>query len=172
MMVAVRRLPPDSDGESLAASTSQIFGDGVHMRSRLVSVFVVISLAAVLACLNARETQTVTEPHYVPMLGAIPHPPPYKMKEMTISIHSDRGWPIWHTRSSGHFAAHNAATFANDNGLSYEKPTQRTEPVRAVVDLVAGALVLAVAFYLCEMIARFASPPEPSEIVASYEHQA
>jgi hypothetical protein len=119
------------------------------MRFPLVSIFAVVSLAAVLAWLNTRETQTVTEPYYAPMLGAAPHPPPYEMKEMAISVHADRGWPIWHTRSSTHFATQNATAYVTDGGLSFDDPIPKTEPVRALIDLVAGALILGVALLLC-----------------------
>jgi len=142
------------------------------MRFRLVSVFVVVFLAAVLAWLNARETQTITEPYYAPLFGAVPHPPPYEMKEMAISVHTDRGWPIWHTRASNHFASHNATAYLMDDGLPYDDPIPETDSVRALIDLVAGLSILVIALLSCEMIVRFASRSKSSDFVAFNGNQA
>ena len=35
---------------------------------------------------------------------------------MAIALHHDRGWPIWHTRKSDYFAAHNSALYRDENG--------------------------------------------------------
>ena len=122
------------------------------MRFRFLSLLIVIAVAVLIVALNLRQSKTVTEPY--PMLDAIRHPPPYEMKLMTISVHTDQGWPIWHTRASNHFAAHNAALFIDEGGLphegvhdprlQYEQATPQTDSVRAGIDLAIGLLILIV----------------------------
>jgi hypothetical protein len=116
-----------------------MFGKGMLMRCSLFSILVGVVTAAVLCVLNVRTTETVTEPYYV---GAAPPPPPYGLKFMTVTLHSDRGWPIWHTRASNHFAAHNAALFLDEGGFPYEQATPQTDYVRAGIDFVIGLLIL------------------------------
>src|SRR5262249_41624454 len=76
------------------------------------------------------------------------------MKLMTISVHTDQGWPIWHTRASNHFAAHNAALFLDEGGLHYEQATSQTDRVRAGIDLAIGLLILIVTAVVSEMALR------------------
>jgi hypothetical protein len=112
------------------------------MRSRFFSLLIVIAVAVLIVALNLRQSKTVTEPY--PMEGLGQHPPPYEMKLMTISVYADRGWPIWHTRASNHFAAHNAALFLDKGGLHYEQATPQTNYVRAGIDFAIGLLILVV----------------------------
>ena len=114
------------------------------MRLRFLWLFIVIGVAALIVALNVRQTKTITEPYYAPLWGAVQHPPPYAMKEMAISVHTDQGWPIWHTRASNHFAAHNAALFLDEGGLHYEQATPQTDYIRAGIDLAIGLLILIV----------------------------
>ena len=125
------------------------------MRLRFLWLFIVIGVAALIVALNVRQTKTITEPYYAPLWGAVQHPPPYAMKEMAISVHTDQGWPIWHTRASNHFAAHNARLVIDENGwpyegvqdprLRYEQATPETDYVRAGIDFAIGLLILIVA---------------------------
>jgi hypothetical protein len=112
------------------------------MRFRFLSLLIVIAVAVLIVALNLRQSKTVTEPYS--MWGAVQHPPPYEMKLMTISVHTDQGWPIWHTRASNHFAAHNAALFLDEGGLHYEQATPQTDYVRAGIDFAIGLLILIV----------------------------
>ena len=122
------------------------------MRFRFLSLLIVIAVAVFIVALNLRQSKTVTEPY--PMGGLVEHPPPYEMKLMTISVHTDQGWPIWHTRASNHFAAHNARLFIDENGwpyegvqdprLRYEQATPQTDYVRAGIDFAIGLLILIV----------------------------
>src|SRR5262249_50831629 len=118
------------------------FGEGMPMRFRFLSLLIVIAVPVVIVALNLRQSKTVTEPH--PGGGAVKHPPPYEMKLMTISVHTDQGWPIWHTRASNHFAAHNAALFLDEGGLHYEQANPQTDYVRAGIDFTIGLLILIV----------------------------
>src|SRR5262245_65383906 len=102
------------------------------MRFRFLSLLIVIAVAVLIVALNLRQSKTVTEPY--PMGGAIPQSPPYEMKLMTISVHTDQGWPIWHTRASNHFAAHNVVLYLGEGGLPYEQATPQTDYVRAGFD--------------------------------------
>ena len=121
------------------------------MRFRFLSLLIVIAVAVLIVALNLRQSKTVTEPY--PM-DAVQHPPPCEMKFMTISVHTDQGWPIWHTRASNHFAAHNARLFIDENGwpyigvqdprLRYEQATPQTDYVRAGIDFAIGLLILIV----------------------------
>ena len=88
--------------------------NGLHTFS-LASLLVSIFVAAMLAVANFRESRTVTEPYYAPLLGARWHPPPYAMREMAIDVHYDRGWPIWHARHTDTFAAHNASLYLDQD---------------------------------------------------------
>ncbi|OYP30413.1 hypothetical protein [Rhodopirellula sp. MGV] len=72
-------------------------------------------MAAIIAALNLRETWTTSAPYYAPLLDARWHPPPYTLKEMSIDLHQDRGWPIWHTRNSTSLAAHNLGLYLNED---------------------------------------------------------
>lgn len=80
-------------------------------RFRISSWLVGALVIAVVGALNSRERRTVSDPYYAPLIGATWHPPPYEMKEMAVDVHYDRGWPIWHTRRSECFAAHNAPLY-------------------------------------------------------------
>jgi hypothetical protein len=121
------------------------------MRFRFLSFLIVIAVAVLIVALNLRQSRTVTEPY--PMKGLVQQPP-YEMKLMTISVYTDQGWPIWHTRASDHFAAHNAALFIDEGGLphegvhdprlQYEQATPQTDPVRAGIDVAIGLLILIV----------------------------
>lgn len=121
------------------------------MRFRFLSLLIVIAVAELIVALNLRQSKTVTEP--VPWEG-LDRPPPYPMKLMTISVHTDQGWPIWHTRASDHFAAHNAALFIGERGwphegvhdsrLQYEQATPQTDYIRAGIDFAIGLLILVV----------------------------
>ena len=122
------------------------------MRFRFLSLLIVIAVAVLIVALNLRQSKTVTEPY--PMGGAVQHPPPYEMKLMTISVHTDQGWPIWHTRASNHFAAHNAALFLDEGGSHYEQATPQTDDVRAGIDLAIGFLILIVTAAASEMALR------------------
>lgn len=129
------------------------------MRFRFLSLLIVIAVAVLIVALNLRQTRTVTEPY--PMLDAVQHPPPYEMKFMTISVHIDQGWPIWHTRASNHFAAHNARLVIDEGGLPYEgvqdprlqykQATPQTNYVRAGIDFAIGLLILIVTAAASEM---------------------
>jgi len=122
------------------------------MRFCFSSLLIVVAVAGLIVALNLRHSKTVTEPY--PMEGLAHHPPPYEMKFMTISVYTDQGWPIWHTRASNHFAAHNAALFIDEGGLphegvhdprlQYEQATPQTDYVRAGIDFVIGLLILIV----------------------------
>jgi len=119
------------------------------MRFRFLSLLIVIAVAVLIVPINLRKSKTVTEPY--PMEGLGHHPPRYEMKFMTISVHTDQGWPIWHTRASNHFAAHNAALFIDEGGLpvhdprlQYEQATPQTDYVRAGIDFAIGLLILIV----------------------------
>lgn len=111
------------------------------MRFSLLTFLIVVGVAALLLALNLRETSTVSEPSYAPAWGAARHPPPYEMKEMVVSRYSDRGWPIWHTRASNHFAAHNAAAYLQ-GGSAFIPATPETDYLRAGFDLAIGLLIL------------------------------
>lgn len=141
------------------------------MRFSLISILFGVSVATVLVWLNTLENLNVSEPYYAPMLGAVPHPPPYDMNEMSISVHADRGWPIWHTRASNHFAAHNVSAYMMDGGLPYDHPIQQTEPVRVLIDLAVGFLISGITLLVCEMIVCFVSRSRSSDFVASSENQ-
>jgi hypothetical protein len=119
-----------------------MFGEGMPMRFRFLSLLIVTAVAVVIVALNLRQSNTVTEPY--PMGGAVQHPPPHEMKLMTISVYTDQGWPIWHTRASNHFAAHNAALFLDEGGLHYEQAIPQTDYVRAEIDIAIGLLILIV----------------------------
>ena len=134
-----------------------------------------VVVAALLVVTNSRESQTVSQPYYAPLLGAARHPPPYALKEMAIDVHYDRGWPIWHTRRSESFAAHNAALYLSDDGpqlatpmatdddfdivfddgteFSYLPPSA-TDWVRAGFDAAIGLLLIAIAVALFELSFR------------------
>ena len=111
------------------------------MRFRFLTLLIVVAATVLIVALNPRQSRTVTEP--IPMGGSV-HPPRYEMKFMTISVHIDQGWPIWHTRASNHFAAHNAALYLEKGGLSYEQATPQTDSVRAGIDVAIGLLILIV----------------------------
>lgn len=127
------------------------FGKGVPMRFRFLSLLSVTAVAVLIVALNLRQTRTVTEPY--PM-DPVQHPPPCAMKFMTISVYVDQGWPIWHTRASNHFAAHNARLFIDERGLpypgdhdprlQYKQATPQTDYVRAGIDFAIGLLILIV----------------------------
>jgi len=85
-------------------------------RFGILTLLIVVACACVLSWLNTRETTTITEPSYAPLMGAVPHPPPYTPKEMGVSVYIDRGWPIWHTRETMGVMAHNAALYIDDYG--------------------------------------------------------
>jgi hypothetical protein len=122
------------------------------MRLHFLSLLIVIAVAVLIVALNLRQSKTVTEPY--PMGGAVQHPPPYEMKLMTISVYTDQGWPIWHTRASDHFAAHNAALFLDEGGWPYEQATPQTDYVRAGIDFVIGLLILIVTAAASETAVR------------------
>lgn len=138
------------------------------MRFSVFTLFVVISLASGLIALNARTSITATEPYYAPLLGAVIHPPPYDMKEMAVSVHTDRGWPIWHTRATNHFAAHNAAAYMIDGGLQYDAGIPQTDYVRALADLAVAILVLGVAMIACETAFRLVWRKRRGEFIEQY----
>lgn len=123
-------------------------------RFSVLSMLVGIAAAAVLCALNMRATETVTEPEYAPLMGAVRHPPPYEMKEMAVTVHSDRGWPLWHTRASNHFAAHNAGAYLREGGPPYERASPETSIPRVAIDSAAGLLLVVASVALCEMIVR------------------
>ena len=121
------------------------------MRFRFLSLLIVIAVAVLIVVLNLRQSKTVTEPY--PM-DSVQYPPPCEMKFMTISVHTDQGWPIWHTRASNHFAAHNAALFLDEGGLPYEQATPQTDYVRAGIDFAIGLLILLVTAATSETAVR------------------
>jgi hypothetical protein len=82
-------------------------------RLALATLFLSVFVTAILLVLNFRESRTISEPYYTSMLGARRHAPPYAMKEMAIDLHNDCGWPIWHTRNTISFAAHNGGVYLN-----------------------------------------------------------
>ena len=84
---------------------------------RLMTLFVVVSLACLITWLNSRERTTFTEPS-----PNVRHAPPYEMKEMAIDVCLDRGWPVWHTRLSMGVMAHNANLYIEDFGTPEAKP--------------------------------------------------
>jgi len=85
-------------------------------RFRILTLLIVVACASLLASLNTRETTTITEPVYAPLMGAVRHPPPYTAKEMGVSVYIDRGWPIWHTRETMGVMLHNAGLYIEDYG--------------------------------------------------------
>ena len=118
----------------------------------LLAVFV----AALLVAINSRESQTVTEPYYAPLLGAVLHLPPYAMKEMAIDVHCDRGWPIWHTRRSESFAAQNAALYLSDDRRQLATPDapSTTDWFRAGFDVVIALSIIAIVVTMFELVSR------------------
>lgn len=119
------------------------------MRIRFLSLLIVLAVAVLIVALNLRQSRTVTEPY--PM-DPVHHPPPTAMKFMVISVHTYQGWPIWHTRASNNFAAHNAALCIDEGGLPhevdhdprlhYKQATPETDYIRAGIDLAIGLLIL------------------------------
>lgn len=152
-------LPPAQRLQSLADHKlvhhfTHLFCDAVPMRFSVISLVIIVTTASVLAWLNTRETRTVSKPYYAPMFGAVRHPPPYEMKEMAISVHRDRGWPIWHTRGSDHFAAHNAAAHLMEGGLPYEPAIPETDKTRAAIDIAIGFALLCISLIISEIVVR------------------
>lgn len=128
------------------------------MRARSLSLLVVIAVAVLIVALNLRTSRTITEPY--PMGGTVEHQPRSELKFMTITVHTDQGWPIWHTRASDHFAAHNAALFIDEGGLprvgdldlrlKYEHAIPQTDYVRAGIDVAIALLILTVTAVVSE----------------------
>ncbi|MCE9553305.1 MAG: hypothetical protein K8T91_07995 [Planctomycetes bacterium] len=119
-------------------------------RFSILTLLVVITAASVLCGLNVRKRTTWTKPYY----AGTPHPPPYILKEMTITFYEDRGWPIWHTRAETNYAAHNAALYwLNDEQMgSHDLPV--TDTARAVVDVLIGLAILVAVGIASELLIR------------------
>ena len=98
--------------------------DGVRslLRFRILTLMISVAGVCLLISLNVRETTTITEPYYAPLMGAVRHPPPYDTKEMAVSVYIDRGWPLWHTRESMNVMSHNAALYIDDYGTPNATP--------------------------------------------------
>ncbi len=107
----------------------------------ILTLLVVVTCFSLLMTLNTRETTTIAEPQYAPLWGATPHPPPYDMKEMAIPVYKDRGWPIWHSRASKYFAAHNAALYI-DGPWGMGEFLPETDYTRLAIDACAGSFIL------------------------------
>jgi len=133
------------------------------MRFSVFSLVVLIAVAACLIRLNMRERETVTEPSYAPMLGAARHPPPYTIQEMAIAVHRDRGWPFWHARSSDYFAAHNAALYLTEGGLSYDKAIPQTNALRLTMNIGVGIAILMLSLVACKTALRRSRRTVPNE---------
>lgn len=125
------------------------------MRFRILSLIVLIAVTGLLLQLNIREKETVTEPVYTPLLGAVRHPPPYAMKEMSITVHRDRGWPFWHSRGSDHVMAHNAALYLTEDGFPYDRAIPQVNVLRLTLNIVVGIAILMLTFVSSEAVLRW-----------------
>lgn len=119
-------------------------------RFSILTLLVVITVASVLARLNTIATQTITKPY---LAGAQAHPPPYSIREMVISVHHDRGWPLWHTRASNHFAAHNSALYI-DGQFGMGEFYSELDYGRLTINAFAWLSILAIAGIASELLIR------------------
>jgi hypothetical protein len=101
--------------------------------------------------LNNLETITEEEPQYAPLVGALPHPPPYDLQEMAVTFHRDRGWPIWHSRATNHFRAHNAALYYLSGPPLGPQLDWETDYRRLAVNAFVGFVVVALVGTVSEL---------------------
>lgn len=119
----------------------------------ILTLLLVVSVACLLAWLNTRETITQTEPCYAPLMGVARHPPPYHIKEMCITFHVQRGWPIWHARSSHTYRAHNAGWDFVDGWPTHDVLLE-TDYFRVGTNACIGLFILIAAGVVSEFFAR------------------
>jgi len=125
--------------------------------SSLVTLLVVVTLASLLAWLNKRERRVISEPHYAPLVGAVLHLPPYEPKEMAIDVHMDRGWPVWHSRATRSFAAHNAALYI-DGPFGMGEFVPEMDYVRLAFDVLVAVNIMVLAGVASEAYMRRCRP--------------
>lgn len=111
-------------------------------RFNVLTLLIFVTTASALVTLNTLETITMTEPRYATLMGAVPHPPPYGMYEMVVTFHRDRGWPIWHTRASNHYMAHNAGLYFVEDGLLKPDFFPETDYFHVAVNVCVGLFIL------------------------------
>ncbi|MCY2987004.1 MAG: hypothetical protein NTY19_03940, partial [Planctomycetota bacterium] len=105
------------------------------LRFSLRTLLIMVSAYSLFVWLNTRATVTESKPYYAPLMGALLHPPPYVLKEMGVTFHRDRGWPIWHSRATNHYAAHNAALYYSNDEVFRPKLSWETDFRRLAVDV-------------------------------------